>query len=351
MRNPNFFFDAAHERAIVNNQNPYVLADHLVCAAYELPIANDEVDKLFGARAWEVLGVLEEMHQLGYNGQWYWPGGNYPAMGVNIRSSSSESYDIVCVDNGGTLLGTVDGANAFDVVHPGAVYLHAGESYVVTRLDFDTKSAFVERSEVNYYTTSGNRTWSEVRECLESRSIGKTRVCFGDVTVGNQVTHFWRKRLFSDEVIDRTPLQLPESHLDTQAVWIALPQELTNRLIGHGYDLGGTIHAIEHASIGILPLIALCDRNDIGGVSHPSHPDTDGCAAIFIYDGHAGGVGIARNAYDQIEQLLDATLRVIEDCPCDDGCPGCVQSPKCGNNNEPLDKPGAAFLLRTLTSM
>lgn len=351
MRNPNFFFDAAHERAIVNNQNPYVLADHLLCAAYELPIANDEVDKLFGARAWEVLGVLEEMQQLGYNGQWYWPGGNYPALGVNIRSSSSGSYDIVSVDNGGALLGTVDGANAFDVVHPGAVYLHAGESYVVTRLDLDTKSAFVERSEVNYYTTSGNRTWSEVRECLESRSIGKTQVCFGDVTVGNQVTHFWRKRLFSDEVIDRTPLQLPESHLDTQAVWIALPQELTNKLIGQGYDLGGTIHAIEHASIGILPLIALCDRNDIGGVSHPSHSDTDGSAAIFIYDGHAGGVGIARNAYDQIEQLLDATLRVIEDCPCDDGCPGCVQSPKCGNNNEPLDKSGAAFLLRTLTSM
>ena len=348
MRNPDFFFAGAHERAIVDHQNPYILADHLLCAAYELPIANDEVDGLFGERAWDVLGVLEELEQLGYNGRWYWPGGEYPAKNVNIRSSSSESYNIVSVEKEGALLGTVDGASAFDVVHPGAVYLHAGESYVVTHLDLDGKAAYVQRSDVNYYTTAGTRTWAEVREQLTSQCIGETEIRFGDVTVGNQVTHFWRKKLFSDETIDRTPLELPEAHLDTQAAWIVLPTELTHRLVGRGFDPIGTIHAIEHASIGILPLIALCDRNDIGGVSHPSHPDTEDRAAIFIYDGHAGGVGIARAAYDHIEDLLDATLRTIEDCRCDNGCPGCVQSPKCGSNNEPLDKAGAAFLLREL---
>ena len=350
MRNPDYFFTAAHERAIVDYQNPYVQADHLLCAAYELPIAVSEVEALFGERAWEVLGSLWEAEQLGYNGKWYWSGTEYPAKGVNIRSSSSESYNIVSVEQGGSLLGTVDGASAFDVVHPGAVYLHAGESYVVTNLDVDDKAAYVERSEVNYYTTPGSKTWARVKEQLEARSIGSTEIKFGDVSVGNQVTHFYRKKLFSDEIIDRTPLDLPEAHLDTEAVWMVVPTELTDTLIGKGFDTVGAIHAIEHASIGILPLIALCDRNDIGGVSHPSHPDTDGLAAIFIYDGHAGGVGIARAAYEHIEELLVATLRTIEDCRCEDGCPGCVQSPKCGNNNEPLDKAGAAYLLSEMLS-
>lgn len=359
MRNPDFFFEAAHERTIVDNQNPYVLADHLMCAAYELPISNEEVDSLFGQRSWEVLGVLEDMELLGYNGRWYWPGGDFPAKGVNIRSSSSENYNIVSVvaspsgesaGKGAVLLGTVDGASAFEVVHPGAVYLHAGDSYVVTYLDIDGKTAYVEPSEVSYYTTPGTRTWAEVIERLDARSIGPTAICFGEVTVGKQVTHFWRKRLFSDETIDRTPLDLPQARLETQAVWVDLPRLLTDTLIGRGFDLVGAIHAIEHASIGVLPLIALCDRNDIGGVSHPSHPDTDGRTAIFIYDGRAGGVGIARAAYDHIEALLEMTLRAIEDCPCEDGCPGCIQSPKCGNNNEPLDKAGAAFLLREVLS-
>ena len=351
MRNPDFFFTASHERAIVDYRNPYILADHLLCAAYEMPLSNSEVEELYGESAFEVLGLLAEVGQLGYNGCWYWSGRAYPAKDVNIRSSSSDSYSIVSVDHGGTLLGSVDGASAFDIVHPGAVYLHAGESYVVTHLDLDGKAAYVERSEVNYYTTPGSKTWANVEEQLCSRSFHSAEIRFGDVKVGSKVTHFWRKRLFSDEMIDKTPLDLPEMDLHTQGVWIVLPDELMNKLIGRGFDLLGTIHAVEHASIGILPLIALCDRNDIGGVSHPSHSDTGGHATIFIYDGHAGGVGIARTAYENMDDLLSATLRTIEDCRCEDGCPGCVQSPKCGNNNEPLDKAGAAFLLRELLSI
>ena len=237
------------------------------------------------------------------------------------------------------------------------MYLHSGESYVVTWLDLEEHVAYVEQSDVNYYTTPGSKTWAKVEEQIDSKKLAMiaqgipalgVEVRFGDVSVGNQVTHFWRKRLFTDESIERVPLDLPETHLRTEAVWLVLPREMTDKLIGRGLDLLGTIHAIEHASIGILPLIALCDRNDIGGVSHPSHSDTDGLAAIFIYDGHAGGVGISRAAYDSIEELLEATLRTIEDCPCEEGCPSCVQSPKCGNNNEPLDKAGAAYLLREM---
>jgi len=369
MRDPRYFFAAEHERAIVDSQNPYILADHLVCAAYEIPVENEEVEGLFGERAWEVLGLLDEMGQLSYRRRWYWSGLDYPAKNVNIRSASSESYTIVSVSSVSplltregrgevSLLGTVDSASAFETIHPGAVYLHGGDSYIVTRLDTDERVAYVERTEVNYYTTPGSRTNVEIDEEAESRILrappppggGReevgTKVGFGDVTLASRVTHYWRKQLLTEKSMDRVPLDLPETSLRTEAVWIVLPQELTDKLMGRGFDLTGTIHAIEHVSIGILPLFAMCDRNDIGGVSHPQHPDTEGLAAIFIHDGYPGGVGLARAAYDSIEEVLSAALKTMEDCDCDDGCPGCIQSPKCGNNNEPLDKAGAVFALR-----
>jgi len=399
MNNPGYFFSSANERAIVDSQNPYILADHLLCAAYEMPIKNEEVTELFGERAWELLGMLAEAGQLDFRRRWYWTGSAYPASEINIRSAGG-SYNIVSIENGGTLLGTVDGSSAFDTVHPGAVYLHAGDSYVVTHLDLEEKVAYVEKSEVNYYTTPADQTRIWVEEVRETYPLTPSRngrgdqyavglapeydnqrvslpkpeddieptplpvsgrgggrgefanphISFGDVTVANQVTHFWRKRLFSDEVIEKRQLDLPEMQLRTQAVWIALSEEITNKIVDQGYDLGGTIHAIEHAAIGLLPLFALCDRQDIGGVSHPNHPDTEGAPVIFIYDGHAGGVGLARTAYERIEELLSATLTTIRDCPCDEGCPSCIQSPKCGNNNEPLDKAGAVFTLTYMLS-
>lgn len=350
MRNPGYFFGSEHERAIVDSQNPYILADHLLCAVHELPIENSEVEEIFGKRAWELLGLLAESEQVSYRKRWYCTCFDNPARGVNIRSASGESFNIVSVEKGGALLGTVDGASAFDVLHPGAVYLHGGDSYIVNRLSVDEKVAYVEQTEVDYYTTPGNRTWASVVGQLEQKQAGQVTVSFGDVTVGSQVTHFWRKQLFTDHNIERVPLDLPETTLNTEAVWITIPQDVSDRLIGRGFDLAGTIHALEHCSIGILPLFALCDRGDIGGVSHPQHPDTDGLPAVFIYDGREGGVGIARTAYECIDELLEATLRTLADCECDDGCPSCVQSPKCGNNNEPLDKAGAIFALREILS-
>jgi DEAD/DEAH box helicase domain-containing protein len=243
------------------------------------------------------------------------------------------------------LLGTVDEPAAFETVHPGAVYLHGGDSYVVTRLDIEQRVAYVERTDVNYYTTPGNRTDIRVKQVIKNSSLKGIPLTFGEVTVSNQVTHYWRKQLFTERVIDKVLLNLPEVTMDTQAVWLVLPAELTDSLVNLGYDLAGSIHAIEHASIGILPLFALCDRNDIGGVSHPGHPDVESKAVIFIYDGYAGGVGLARAAFGRFEELLTATLETIEGCQCKEGCPSCIQSPKCGNNNEPLDKAGAVFIL------
>jgi len=357
MRNPSYFFEAEHERTIVDPQNPYILADHLVCASYELPLDNEEIAELFGDRAWEVLGSLGEMGLVEYRRKWYWTGNLFPAMTVNIRSASSESFDIVSLEKGGILLGTVDFARAFETVHPGAVYLHAGESYVVTKLDLNERVAYVERSDVNYYTTPGSRTSVRVDEELQSRasivdhqlenrtSGSVAKATFGRVTISSRVTHFWKKRLFTDQAIERVALDLPEVVLTTEATWIVLSPSLASLLVGRGFDLAGTIHAAEHITIGVLPLFAICDRNDVGGVSHPEHPDTDGCAAIFVYDGYPGGVGLARAAYERLQDILEAALKTIQDCGCQDGCPGCVQSPKCGNNNQPLDKAGAAFLL------
>ena len=345
MRNPGYFFSSEHERAIVNSENPYILADHLLCAAYEMPLDNSEIERLFGESAWELLSVLENAGRLSYRRKWFWVGRGYPANNVNIRSASATCYTIVSVERGGMLLGTVDEPAAFETVHPGAVYLHGGDSYVVTKLDIEQRVAYVERTDVNYYTTPGNRTDIEVKQVLKNSSLKGARLTFGEVTVANQVTHYWRKQLFTERVIDKVLLNLPEVTMDTQAVWLVLPAELTDSLVHLGYDLAGSIHAIEHASIGILPLFALCDRTDIGGVSHPGHPDVESKAVIFIYDGYAGGVGLARAAFDRFEELLIATLETIKGCQCKEGCPSCIQSPKCGNNNEPLDKAGAVFIL------
>lgn len=362
MKNPAYFFSAEYERSIVDPQNPYILADHLVCASYELPLETQEVEELFGERALEILGALNEVGQVEYRKRWYWTGSQFPASTVNIRSASSDSFDIISLEQGGVLLGTVDYARAFETVHPGAVYLHGGESYVVTRLDVQERVAYVERSDVDYYTMPGSRTSVRIGEEIESGSLfedtcgsGESvevvgKVAFGQVTISTRVTHFWRKQLFTDKPIDRVLVDLPEVTLTTEATWFVLPRQLVDTLVGRGFDVAGTIHAVEHVTIGLLPLFTICDRNDVGGVSHPEHPDTGGLAAVFIYDAYPGGVGLARAAYGSLDQILVAARKTVEECGCQDGCPGCVQSPKCGNNNQPLDKQGAVFLLSELTN-
>lgn len=346
MKTPEYFFGQAHEMAVVDPSNPYLLAAHVLCAAYELPITEHDF-AIFGERLGEALDALTEAGRLTYRGRWFWAGGEYPASEVNIRSASGESYQIVDIHNPGVALGTVDGARVFETVHPGAVYLHAGESYIVQKLDIGNRMAHIIQAEVSYYTEPRTTTELDVRETVEQDTFGVTERYYGDVSVTNQVIGYRRKQLYSDEMVDTLDLELPASTIITEAVWFPIPQSLADVLIGRGFDLPGTIHAIEHAAIGILPLLAMCDREDIGGVSNPLHVAT-GLPTIFIYDGYPGGVGIAATAYDKLQQLLEATLKVIEDCPCEEGCPSCVQSPKCGNNNEPLDKNGAAFLLRLL---
>ncbi len=348
MRHPDYFFEHAHEKAVIDPDNPYVLSAHLVCAANELPIENEELE-LFGERVYDVLVELGESGDLDYRSRWYWNGKNNPTRDVNIRSASSNHYDIVDVDTV-QLLGTVDAATAFETIHPGAIYLHGGESYVVTRLDLEERAAYVSAADLPYYTIPCTSTSiAETNRC-ESKQFHRTKANLSDALVTGQVTGFRKKQLATDQVINVLPLKLPESKFLTQAVWFPIPKEIVDRAVGRGFDPLGSIHAIEHATIGILPLFAMCDRQDIGGISSPAHSDAQKLAAIFIYDAHPGGVGIAQTAYERLEEVFEATLKTIEDCTCTDGCPSCVQSPKCGNNNEPLDKAGAAFLLREILS-
>lgn len=348
MRNPRYFFDKTCERAIIDPSNPYILAQHLLCAAYEMPIENEEAS-LFGEQMFEVLAALCEAGEVSYRGRWFWAGNDYPAGQVSIRSTSGRGFDIIHIESG-SLLGTADAAMAFETLHPGAVYLHAGESYVVMRLDIDNYVAYVSEADLDYYTVPSTSTRVENVAPFCSKNLASSKVWFGSVKVTSQVIGYRKKRLMSDQVMEYVPLSLPEEEFPTQAVWFAIPKDTADRLIGRGFDIAGSLHALEHAAIGILPLFAMCDRQDIGGVSNPSHPDVSMLPAVFIYDGHPGGVGIAEKAYEQVEELLEATLKVMEDCPCEDGCPSCVQSPKCGNNNQPLDKAGAIFMLRNMFS-
>ena len=346
MRNPEYLLARPSEHAVIDPENPYILAAHLRCAAAELPLWDRDVE-LFGPRTLEIARILEEHGELGRRrDRWYWIKPGYPAQDVEVRTASGNPFRIFD-ESRHRLVGTVDAARAFEQVHPGAVYLHQGEVYVVRQLDLTRRVASVVPGDADYYTQPRSTTDLDILESHKQRPWGPTTVFFGDVEVTTQVNAFARKRLFSEEVLGEEPLDLPEQRLQTTAVWFAIPAQLEARVRRQGLDLAGGIHAVEHAAIGVLPLFAMCDRWDLGGVSYPAYPEL-GAPAIFIYEGHPGGVGIVEKGYELLDELMAATLRTIEACPCEAGCPSCIQSPKCGNMNEPLDKAAAIFLLRGL---
>ncbi|MEE8442953.1 MAG: Zn-binding domain-containing protein [Dehalococcoidia bacterium] len=345
MRNPEFFFGRSHEHALIAPQNPYILEPHLLCAAYESPLTARDAE-LFGPALESRLEALEEKGSLRTrDGRWFLnPGINYPAEDVNIRSSSPDSYSVV-ERSSGTLLELVGVESAFLQLHPGAVYLHYGEQYLVEELDQVSKTAYVVAMEVPYYTQCHDNTDIQVLRVLQERRAGTVKVFLGEVEVSTQVVGYQKRAHYTGESLGEETLDLPPQRFPTVALWFDVPAELVADIRRERLDLAGGLHAVEHAAIGVLPLFALCDRNDIGGVSTPLHPDT-GRPQVFIYDGHAGGIGIAEKGFELIEELWAATLRVVKECPCEDGCPSCIQSPKCGNNNHPLDKAVAATLLR-----
>jgi DEAD/DEAH box helicase domain-containing protein len=247
----------------------------------------------------------------------------------------------------GRLLGTVDASSAHTAVHDGAVHLHQGRTYLVRRLDLEDGVALVERAEPPYSTMARDTTEIRVLSDELAEPWGEARIHFGSVEVTHQVVSFLRRRLLTGEVLGESKLDLPPRTLRTRAVWWTVTDAQLDAAGVHPEDLPGALHAAEHAAIGLLPLFATCDRWDIGGVSVPLHADT-GLPTVFVYDGHPGGAGFAERAYRTARAWLTATREAIASCACDFGCPSCVQSPKCGNGNDPLDKAAAVRLLTCL---
>ncbi len=345
MRHPEELFSRSHENALLDPSNVYVLLKHLPCAAYEMPLTNRD-EELFGPAFIEAMISLEQNGKLEYrNDRWYYLLPDYPAEEVSIRSISSDSFFLLDESQNYRLLEEIEAVMACYRIHPGAIYLHQGESYLVTQLDFDTRTAYARPVDVNYYTQPREINDVSIIRSWRAQQFPTTRAYYGQLRITEQVISYRRKQQFSDTVLSEEYLDLPPQSFITAGLWFDLPRAIIERIRRRRLDFHGGLHAVEHAAIGILPLFAMCDRQDIGGLSTPNHADT-GKAQVFVYDAFPGGAGIAEKGFVLLPQLWKAALRVIEECPCEGGCPSCIHSPKCGNNNEPLDKEAAVVILR-----
>src|SRR3954449_140446 len=341
-RHPEEFLDRPVESAILDAENEVIHLQHLVAAAYEIPLSSDDRDTL-GPRWQAHADMLVQRGDLRERNGRYMPRGEgFPAGRVSLRSAGLDSYAVVDA-GGGEIIGTVEAARAFSTVHPGAVYLHLGQAFEVEELDLRNRRAIVRAFDGDWYTQPKKETDTYIEQVRDQRSVLGVELSFGMVSVTESVVAFQKKRVADHEVLDLLPVDLPEQNFVPQALWYELPEPLLREEFPLDV-LQGSIHAAEHGQIAVLPLIAMCDRWDIGGLSTAFHPQT-GRPTIFIYDGHPGGVGITCIGFTLFETLVADARRLIAECPCRAGCPSCVQSPKCGNLNEPLNKNGALELM------
>lgn len=343
---PDFLLGAPVEATVFDPDNHYVLAPHLCAAAYEAPLTEADLP-LFGPQARTVVDGLVDSGLLRKRPRgWFWTDRTRPADHTDIRSAGGSPVALVEADSG-RVVGTVDASSAHGTAHPGAIYLHRGETWQVETLDLDEHVAVMHRADVTFSTQARETTDITVVAEREHVAWGPCRLSFGDVEVTHQVVSYLTRRQPSGEVVAETPLDLPPRSLTTTAVWWTVPDEVLEATGLATADLPGSAHAAEHCSIGLLPLFATCDRWDIGGVSTARHPDT-GVLTVFVHDGHPGGAGFAERGFRTAYDWLTATRDTIATCECPEGCPSCVQSPKCGNQNNPLDKHGAVKLLDVL---
>jgi DEAD/DEAH box helicase domain-containing protein len=346
--NPRALLERPAEAAIANPDNPFVLAAQVGCAAHELPIEPSD-ERWFGPGLDDAVRELVLADLLKpRDGRMYWSGRRPPAPTVGLRNGSGTEYELV--DQSGETIGTVDAGRVFQVVHPGAVYLHQGRQYRVTGLEPEHHRAILEPADdLDEYTRTREATDLTIVASEQTTVVGRGSVSLGAVEVTTRVTGYQRKRVSTNVTIEVVPLDVPPSKLATRACWYTVPLPvIVNAGLAPGRILGA-VHAAEHALIGLLPLFAICDRWDVGGVSIASHPATEE-PSIFVYDGYAGGAGIAELAFARVDEHVRAARELVAACPCDAGCPSCVQSPKCGNWNEYLDKAGAVTLLDLLTA-
>ncbi|MCY0933196.1 DEAD/DEAH box helicase [Streptomyces sp. H34-S4] len=348
VHHPEALFQQPVEATVLDPDNPYVLAPHLCAAAAELPLTEPDLE-LFGPAARELLPQLEAAKLLRRRATaWHWTRRERASDLTDIRGGGGRPVQIVEAATG-RLLGTVDEESSHSAVHDGAVHLHQGRTYLVKHLDLEDSVALVEEANPPFSTTARDTTAISVLETETEIAWGRGRLCFGSVEVTHQVVSYLRRKLITGEVLGEAKLDLPPRTLRTRAVWWTVTEDQLDEARINPEILGGALHAAEHASIGLLPLFATCDRWDIGGVSVPLHPDTL-LPTVFVYDGHPGGAGFAERAFHTARAWLTATRDAIAACECEAGCPSCIQSPKCGNGNDPLHKRGAIRLLTHLLS-
>ncbi len=336
------------EAAVINPMNPVIAARHLVCAAAELPLAIKDDPALPP----EVIPLAEELEEKGKllrgaDGSAFFTSRKYPHKDVSLRGTGNE-FHIIDAETG-EVVGSIDEYRAMRETHPGAIYLHRGHTWLVEDLDINGKTAAVKRKVVNYFTRVTAEKDTEIIETYRSRKIGSTTFYLGRIRVTDQVTGFEKRLVRGQRLIGHVNLDLPPMIFETEGIWFVIPEGLRFEIESQRMHFMGGIHALEHAVIGILPLFVLTDRNDLGGISFPFHPQCQS-GAVFVYDGVPGGIGLARQAFDLADTLLRQVITTIKECHCENGCPSCIHSPKCGSGNRPIDKDAALFCAEALMS-
>ena len=347
---PEQFFGRPLETAVVDPDNPFVVKAHLPCAAQELPL-NAATEEFFDLQAHtpELDELAQERHLLkSAAGDAWFARARFPQKEVNIRGLV-ETFAIF-QEGKKRPLGSIDGHRALRECHPGAVYLHKAQTWGVTRLDLQRRNVWVQPVEPNYFTRIQTDKETEILEVLDSRRVAQFKAYTGRLKVTEHILSYEKRRLPGQELLGQVSLDLPPQVFETVGMWLEIPDAVKAAIYQNGGHFMGCIHALEHVLIIMFPLFALADRYDIGGIAHPTHPQV-GRAAVFIYDGYPGGVGLAARAYEILEDLLRRTQELIAACPCEDGCPSCVHSPKCGSGNKPLDKEAALKIAELLLGL
>jgi DEAD/DEAH box helicase domain-containing protein len=368
MKHPKVFFDKSHEHAIIDLSNPYIISGHLMCAASEIPIKLPDDGVYFGNGIEDILRALERQNlvQNTPNG-WVYSGKGRATEAVSLDNISSDIFKVICE---GEILETMDRTQVYREAHKGAILLHQGETYIVENLDLENAVVQVKKKDVDYYTEPMKVVDIKILKELEKREIGNFTVSFGEVEVNEQYVGY--RIMKYDKAIGFEKLDLPPLNFKTMGLWFTVADDIKEKIwkkrkkekdikekLNKQLEdalkrevFAGGLHGIEHALIGIMPFHVMCDRWDLGGVSTPNHPDTMK-ATVFIYDGFEGGIGLTEKAFELklFREIVKMTFELVRDCKCDNGCPACIYSPKCGNDNEPLDKKATILILEELLKL
>jgi DEAD/DEAH box helicase domain-containing protein len=345
MRNPEDFFRRSVEAAVLDIENELILKSHLPCAVAELPVRSNET--VYARDAIDpVLRELEKEEKVRYwqKGDMWYPRRRYPHRDVSIREAGV-TYRIIKEDGG--LIGEAASTRVLRELHPGAVYLHRGSQYRVVSLHMGEREVRCRPAfDINYYTNAITEEETEIIAIEKKKRVKNFDISTGKLRITETVLGYRKKDIHTRKDLGEFLLDLPPQIFTTVGIWMEVIEDIVGEMDEKGFSVSGGLHALEHSAIATLPLFALCDRMDLGGVSYTINPEL-GSAAIFIYDGHEGGVGLTRRGFEVVSEWFTSTMRLMEECTCEVSCPSCTQDPKCGNNNEPLDKRGALVILKS----